>query len=294
MSDLADAGTPLLPECEFDDDIPRDAQGCLPVGALAAARDCRISHGECFTLTNPEHAFGTKKEKTRMAKTPKHAPAAAPAPAPAPTPEETAEVAPAEAAADEGALDEEQAAPLPGPPRAPMAPQAHAEVPAPHTAVGELSSLLPKDGSGGSAITVMLALIAVAGGGAGWKFYQSFAKQKHEQRMKELEIKEKRVELQAEKVEEKKDDHKACEAARAADRAALEQARVADRAALEEKLAALEARLAEAEKGDDIDLPFDPEELNERIEQIEKALKKAPSEKKPSDKKAKKDAKKDA
>lgn len=174
-----------------------------------------------------------------------------------------------------------------------VAPQAHIAQtpPAAQTAAGELAGLVPP--GGGSAITVMLALIAVAGGGAGWKFYQSFAKQKHEQRMKELELKEKKIELQAERADDKKSEqrHEACEAARAADRAALAEARTA----LEEKLVALEARLAEAEKakdapkGDDVDLPFDPEELNERISQIEKALKKAPSEKKPSEKKAKKE-----
>lgn len=286
MSDSYDAGTPLLPECEFADDIPRDAQGCLPVGAMVAAHGCRISHAECFTLISPEDAFGTKKKaKTPMAKT-SSIPSTPAAPAPAvessePASEETIEGEAPEGEAPEGEA-EEKAAPLMGPPRAPAALQAHTEVPAPQTAAGELSGLVPQNG--GSAITVMLALIAVAGGGAGWKFYQSFAKQKHEQRMKELEIKEKRVELQAEKADDK-DEHKACEAARAADRAALE-----------EKLAALEVRLAEAEKAkaeppksDDFDLPFDPEELNERISQIEKALKKAPSEKKPSEKKAKKE-----
>lgn len=267
--DARDAGSPLLPECDFADDIPRDAYGCLPVGALTAAKDCRISDGECFTMMNPENAFGTiKKEKTLMAKTPSPA-----APHIAPVDAE-----PVDALVDESE-EQDTSTPLPGPPRAPVLVQAHTEMPASSTAANELAGLVPKDG--GSAITVMLALIAVAGGGAGWKFYQSFAKQKHEQRMKELEIKEKKIELQDDKTE-----HKACEAARAADRSALEQ-----------KIVALEARLAEAEKSKDapasapVELPFDPDELNDRIEQIERALKKAPSEKKP---KAKKDAKKDA
>jgi uncharacterized protein HemX len=152
------------------------------------------------------------------------------------------------------------------------APEAMTQAPAAQTAVGELGGLLPKDGSGGSAITVMLALIAVAGGGAGWRFYQSFAKQKHEQRMKELELKEKKLEIQS---EDKKDDHKACEAARAADKAALE-------AKIAELSAKLDAKQAEA-KAPELDLPFDPEELNDRLEQIERALKKAPS--KPKDSK---------
>lgn len=138
-----------------------------------------------------------------------------------------------------------------------LAPQAH-------TAVNELAGLLPKDGTGGNAITVLLALIAVAGGGAGWKFYQSFAKQKHEQRMKELELKEKRLELQDDKHE-----HKACEAARAADRQAFEA-----------KIGEMAARLAEIEKAkSSFELPLDPDEINqlgERLEKLEKALKAKP------------------
>lgn len=291
-----DAGTPLLPECEFADDIPRDSQGCLPVGALTAAKDCRISHGECFTLTNPDNAFGTRKEKIRMAKHP------APAPeAPSEViPEETAEAAPEEA-------DEEQAPPLaplpaPAPARAPLVPQAHTEVPAPHTAASELSALMPKDASGG-AISVMLALIAVAGGGAGWKFYQSFAKQKHEERMKQLEIEATRVEkveavnaeraadlAEAQRAESKDDSHQKCSA---------------ERATLEGKVEALEARLVEAEKAareaaetakaataeavekpKEITIDFD--EIEQRIAEIERALKKAPPDKAKKSAKAKK------
>jgi hypothetical protein len=128
---------------------------------------------------------------------------------------------------------------------------------APASAAAEVQALLPRDGSVGTGVTVLLTLIAVGGGGAAWKFYTSFAKQKHEQRMKELEIKEKKIELQ-----DDKDDHKACEAARAADRAALEA-----------KIEALEAHRAAS-------LSFDPEDLQDRISQIEMVLKKAPSDKK--------------
>lgn len=254
MIDPVDAG-PLLPECEFADDIPRDGQGCLPVGALTAATGCRISHGECFTIYNPDTAFNTRSSQTpkEPAMTKPHVP---------------------DAPADADAVVEREgkAAPLPG---LPAAPPAHVtEAPAAATtAVAEIQGLLPKDGSSGTGVTVLLTLIAVGGGGAAWKFYQSFAKQKHEQRMKELEIKEKKIELQDEKG-----DHKLCEAARAADRAALEA-----------KIASLESRLADAEKKpapELPELPFDPEDLQERIAQIESALKKAPNEKKP--KKAKK------
>ena len=98
----------------------------------------------------------------------------------------------------------------------------------PLNATEDMTALLPKDGSGGSMITVMLAIIAVGGGGAAWKFYQTFAKQKHEQKMKELE-------LSAGAQATKKDDEKPDTLA-------------AERVALEAKVSTLEARLAEAEK----------------------------------------------
>lgn len=253
MSDPVDAG-PLLPECEFADDIPRDAQGCLPVGALVATTHagCRIPDGECFTIYNPDTAFNTRSKENPVTK-----PAAAPVAVPV-------DDAPAEAPA------EDKAAPLAGPPTAPVA---HVtEAPSPATAVAELQALLPKDGSGGTGITVILTLIAVGGGGAAWKFYQSFAKQKHEQRMKELEIKEKKIELQ-----DDKNDHKTCELARANDRAAWE----AKVAALESRLAESEKRAAEvAQAAKSPEFTFDIDEVEQRLAEVEKALKKAPNEKK--------------
>ena len=55
------------------------------------------------------------------------------------------------------------------------------------TVAGELGAL--KDIAGGnSSLTVVLALIAVLGGGAGWKFWTARSKQKHEEAMKKLEI----------------------------------------------------------------------------------------------------------
>ena len=35
---------------------------------------------------------------------------------------------------------------------------------------------------------MLLAILAVVGGGAAWKFYSQFAEQKHEQKMKEMEL----------------------------------------------------------------------------------------------------------
>lgn len=156
---------------------------------------------------------------------------------------------------------------------APVAPAEHValtEVPgAPLNATEDVKALLPKDGSGGSMITVMLALIAVGGGGAAWKFYQTFAKQKHEEKMKELEL---QAGAKADKQDDDKHDkHDKC---------------ATERVALEAKVSTLEARLAEAEKAakeaadaakeaakkGEVELPFDAEELQDRLAKLEKIL----------------------
>jgi len=41
---------------------------------------------------------------------------------------------------------------------------------------------------GDSSLTLMLAMLAVIGGGAAWKFYTQYSEQKHEQKMKQLEM----------------------------------------------------------------------------------------------------------
>ena len=41
---------------------------------------------------------------------------------------------------------------------------------------------------GDSSLTLMLAMLAVVGGGAAWKFYTQYSEQKHEQKMKQLEM----------------------------------------------------------------------------------------------------------
>lgn len=50
----------------------------------------------------------------------------------------------------------------------------------------DLQKVLPQ-GQGGM-VTVILAAIAVLGGSAGWKFWQSRAKLKHEEAMKKMEL----------------------------------------------------------------------------------------------------------
>ena len=41
---------------------------------------------------------------------------------------------------------------------------------------------------GDSSVSLLLAMMAVVGGGAAWKFYTQYSEQKHEQKMKQLEL----------------------------------------------------------------------------------------------------------
>lgn len=69
---------------------------------------------------------------------------------------------------------------------APATPVAQIAVPSPATAAHEIAGIANQAG-GANGLTVALAAIAVLGGGAGWKFYSQWAKQKHEERMAEIE-----------------------------------------------------------------------------------------------------------
>jgi hypothetical protein len=310
------------PSCSFA--LPPDpVSGCYPVAALTSVtRDCEWpataciafgyspvdDHGHVVDRDDPalSKCLHHPKEKF-MSKTPQ-----------APTAKEAlvdaaVQESPADEAPPDELTDEEQPPPLPAPPVTPRAvqPTEHIAVPStPTTAIPEVKSLVGADG--GSIITVLLAAIGVLGGGAGWKFYQNYAKQKHAERMKQLEIEATRVEkveavkaeiaaenaeAQRESVREHKDDkHDKCSA---------------ERAALESKVEALEARLADAEKAareaaeaakaatvtaEAIEKPkeitIDFDEIEQRIAEIEKALKKAPPDKnakKPVKKPTKKD-----
>ena len=46
---------------------------------------------------------------------------------------------------------------------------------------------------GNSTVTVILAILVIAGGSAGWKFWNKLIDKKHEEKMKELEIEEKKT-----------------------------------------------------------------------------------------------------
>ncbi len=131
---------------------------------------------------------------------------------------------------DEPTDDKSAPAPLPALPVTPRAlpsPQALSEhVGVSDNALAEVKQLIPANGDAG-VTTVLLAAIGVAGGGAAWKFYSQHSKNKHNERMKELE-------LQASSQRQRQDDeHQKCSV---------------ERAALEAKVSSLESRLVDSER----------------------------------------------
>jgi uncharacterized protein HemX len=105
---------------------------------------------------------------------------------------------------------------------------------------------------GGASVAIILAILAIVGGGTAWKFYQKLSEQKHEQKMKELDIKAQSQGLG-------NTQPPACQTANAA---------------LEAKITALETKVSTVEKkSSSISAGFDPEELEERVLKIEKKVK---------------------
>jgi len=140
----------------------------------------------------------------------------------------------------------------------PVVGQMTASVGVPDNAIAEVKSLVPAGGDA-NMITVALAVVGVAGGGAAIKLYQNMVKAKHDEKMKALEIEQQRSEKQD-------DQHKQCDASRMA---------------LEAKVAALSAQVEKmTSTGSSFDLgDFDPAELEERLKKIESALKTAKAKK---------------
>ena len=52
----------------------------------------------------------------------------------------------------------------------------------------ESLNTVTQQAGGDSNLSMLLAILAVVGGGAAWKFYTQYSEQKHEQKMKQLEL----------------------------------------------------------------------------------------------------------
>ena len=258
MNELKDAGVELTPPAtdagtDSQDNVSAPSSsdaGCVidyPVmvhkGLAEEIANCRIAPGfQMYFYYSPEdleeerrlNGDGEVKKHggVRMADKAKveHEEVAAP----------MESVAPEEASATESGGGDEQA--IVSVPSAPIDPA---------SAVGDVQKIMEQAG-GANGYAVILSLVAVAGGGAGWKFYQNFAKQRHEQKMKALEIEQS-------KVEKNDGDHKACDAKNAALVARVEE--------LAGKLAAVEAKAG----GGGIDVEGGLS--SEAVEDLEKRLK---------------------
>ncbi len=235
-----DEPEPSRPDCELD----QDGRIWIGPGAAERLRGCNIPEGAIlsFGVAEPpakprrHHKARKRKEHKKMEPTETTTSAAPSASStiPAettvqPTPEKEAVV---EQVVDDGAKVETHAETVAEPVPAGFDPMAVAQA-NPMLAFG-------------------LAILAVVGGGAGWKFWTKMSEQKHEQKMKELEL-----QAQAQGLN-----------------GAQPPPCAAKQVETEAKVAALEARLGKMEKGS-IGLPddFDGEELLKRVAKVESALK---------------------
>lgn len=144
----------------------------------------------------------------------------------------------------------------------PIEPTPVASIGLPTTAAGELGGLLPAGGQL-SPLTLVLALIAVLGGGTAWRFYRQRSRERHEREMKELELKAGQPQGPG------------CQVEHAAVREALArlEARIAE---LDEAGGTLTKRVARVEaRGTDLELPDTVGSLETRVAKLEKAAKAA-------------------
>lgn len=118
----------------------------------------------------------------------------------------------------------------------------HSEVGVSSSDVADLSQItgLAANNSGTG---IIMALIAVAGGGAAWKFYSQYSSQKHEENMARLEKED--------------SSHKECEAKR------LE---------LKGQISALESKLNQVQSSFDVNAPS-TSDLEKKIKSLERKLK---------------------
>lgn len=77
-----------------------------------------------------------------------------------------------------------------------------AAVEVPSNPVGELQAISAVTG-GNTTILVILVILSLVGGKAGWSFWNKLLDKKHEQKMKELEIRDEAQDIEKEKVLQK-------------------------------------------------------------------------------------------
>lgn len=172
---------------------------------------------------------------------------------PSPTPEHSVASEPGPSLSYEAPVEPVPApvaAPTPGAaPAAPVVTEAQTLAPDPMTAASELQGLVGAAG-GDSTLAIVLALVAVLGGGAAWKFYNQKSAQTHELKLKELEL----------KSQTPSQSPPPC---------------IVKHGELDAKLAAVEGKVAKIDQktaGMSVDGPSS-DELDERLVKLERAMK---------------------
>lgn len=218
------------PACVFKPE-DKDESGCIPLSDfLRLTNECRVTESVCFVTYSGGYVEPEEKHEAKVKSKVAEEHSAAPA-----DDGQELEIAPAAA------------------PAAPLASAQQAQEVA-VTATKEIAPLLqnPTDFNG-----VLVALIAVAGGGAAWKFYSQFSKNKHEENMEKLRL---------ESEKQKNNDHAQCDAKHMALSAKVEE--------LSAKLSAAEEKLANPPAPPpELDVDFD--DMKDRLEKLEKSLKPA-------------------
>lgn len=151
----------------------------------------------------------------------------------------------------------QDAAPAPDTTDAAPTPDAGTLVPDAPTA-SDLAGLAAATG-GDSTLTIVLALIAVVGGAAGWKFFSQVAEQRHEQNMKRLDI-------EAQSIGIGKAQPQACATKHAELSARMD--------ALSERLTNLSAQAdALTKRTATLDADFDASDLERQVKRLTKTVK---------------------
>ncbi len=114
----------------------------------------------------------------------------------------------------------------------------------------QLTQLSQSTGGDGT-LGLLLAIIAVVGGGAAWKFYTQYSEQKHEQKMKQMELQAKADGLAGAQPPP-------CQTANAKIQAELKE--------MKSKLANVDKKLA-------LTADFDADLLERKVKKIERRLK---------------------
>jgi DNA-binding transcriptional MerR regulator len=231
----------MTDDCRWPD-AERDAQGCLPISFLFQSQDCLVPTGACFAVTfAPVDSRGHVVAGDDVGHECRHQ-------TPASENVRKKEKVMSEQREPRVVVEESSTTVtmLPTPGNTNVATTISETIGAPPTAVADIKQLIPADGNA-NGVTVALALVSVAGGGAAFKLYQNMSKNKHEQRMKELD--------------QKQDGHEQC---------------AAQRLALDAKVQALEARIQELQSRPtpEPELPdVDFDDMRDRLAELEKALK---------------------